>query len=299
MIPPRTLAEIVMLAAVWGASFPIIRSIVPEFGVFALTFLRCAIGAAALAFWMLARGNPMPHAAQAKWITWIGMIGNAIPFALFAWATLQLSASYSSVINALVPVMGAVLAAFMLHERLTLRRSSGVLLGLAGVALLVGAGPIALSPTVLLAALAAVVACFGFSYSQMLTKRYASHISATQLTLGMLVVSAVALMPFAAAAWPAQMPSAKSWLLLAVLAISNSAFATTRFMALVVSIGPVRAQTVPLLIPVFGLGWSAAVLAEPLTPLFLAGAAIVMVAVWLVALEKRSAVRSAVNSTTV
>jgi drug/metabolite transporter (DMT)-like permease len=289
MIPPKTLAEIVMLAAVWGASFPIIRTIVPEFGVLALTFLRCAIGAAALAAWMLARRMPMPHMTHSKWIVVIGMIGNAIPFALFAWATSKLSASYSAVINALVPVMGAVLAAWVLHEHLTVRRTSGVLLGFAGVALLVGAGPIALSPVVLLAALAAVAACFGFSYSQILTKRYASHISAAQLTLGMLVVSAVALAPFAAFAWPAKAISATDWLLLAILAISNSAFATTRFMALVVSIGPVRAQTVPLLIPVFGLAWSAAFLSEKLTPLFLAGAAIVMVAVWLVALEKRVA----------
>jgi drug/metabolite transporter (DMT)-like permease len=287
LIPPRTLAEIILLAAVWGASFPIIRTIVPDFGVLALTFLRCAIGAAALGVWMLARGTALPARSHAKWIVVIGMIGNAIPFALFAWATSQLSASYSSVMNALVPVIGAVLAAFMLHERLTVRRSSGVLLGFAGVVLLVGAGPIALSPMVVLAALAALTACFGFSYSQMLTKRYAAHISAAQLTLGMLVVSAIALAPFALAAWPQQTPPAKSWLLLAVLAISNSAFATTRFMALVVSIGPVRAQTVPLLIPVFGLAWSAAALSEPLTPLFLAGAAVVMIAVWLVALEKR------------
>jgi drug/metabolite transporter (DMT)-like permease len=289
LIPPRTLIEIVLLALVWGASFPIIRTIVPEFGVFALTFLRCAVGAAALALWMAARKTQMPHAGQFKWITVIGMIGNAIPFVLFSWATLNLSASYSSVINALVPVMGAVLAALMLHEKLTVRRSSGVLLGFAGVALLVGAGPIALSPVVVLAALAGVLACLGFSYSQMLTKRYAAHIPAAQLTLGMLVVSAIVLAPLAWATWPAQLPSSKSWWWLAVLGISNSAFATTRFMALVVSIGPVRAQTVPLLIPVFGLAWSAATLGEPLTPLFLLGAAVVMVAVWLVALEKRPA----------
>jgi drug/metabolite transporter (DMT)-like permease len=287
LIPARTLAEIVLLALVWGASFPIIRSIVPEFGVFALTFLRCAVGAAALGGWMVARNTPLPRAEHSTWIGIIGLIGNAIPFVLFSWATLKLSASYSSVINALVPVIGAVLAAWMLHERLTVRRTSGVLLGFAGVVLLVGAGPIALSPTVLLAALAAVLACFGFAYSQMLTKRYASHISAQQLTLGMLLVSAVVLVPFAAVAWPTSPPRVSSWLLLLVLGISNSAFATTRFMALVVSIGPVRAQTVPLLIPVFGLAWSAATLGEPLTPLFLLGTAVVLVAVWLVALEKR------------
>jgi drug/metabolite transporter (DMT)-like permease len=288
MIPARTLAEIVLLALVWGASFPIIRSIVPEFGVAALTFLRCAVGALALGAWMLVRGMALPSAGQGKWIILIGLMGNAIPFVLFSWATLKLSASYSAVINALVPVMGAVLAALLLQEKLTLRRSSGVLLGFAGVAVLVGAGPIALSPTVVLAALAAVLACFGYAYSQTLTKLYASHIGAAQLTLGMLVVSVVVLAPWAVVAWPQQPPPAGSWWLLMVLGISNSAFATMRFMALVVSIGPVRAQTVPLLIPVFGLAWSAVTLGEPLTPLFLLGTAVVMVAVWLVALEKRA-----------
>jgi drug/metabolite transporter (DMT)-like permease len=59
-------------------------------------------------------------------------------------------------------------------------------------------------------------------------------------------------------------------------------------MALVVRIGPVKAMTVPMLIPVFGLLWSAALLGERITPIFVLGTAVILSAVWLVALERRA-----------
>lgn len=283
----RTFIEIVLLAAVWGASFPMIRVIVPEFGPIALTFLRCAIGGAALAVFLASRGVGLPARTDHKWVWSIGLIGNAMPFLLFAFASVTLPASYPSVINATVPLFGAVLAVFMLAERLTLRRSAGVLIGMTGVAILVGADPTGVSGEVVLAALAGLTACFCFALSQMITKRFASHIPAGQLTCGMMLVSCLALAPLLFWAWPKHNPSMLAWLLMIVLAISNSAFATTRYMALVVRIGPVKAMTVPFLIPVFGVLWSTLFLREHITPTFIAGAALVLTATWMVAREKR------------
>jgi drug/metabolite transporter (DMT)-like permease len=283
----RTFIEIFLLAAVWGASFPIIRTIVPEFGPVALTFLRCAIGGAALAAFLLWRGQALEYSVNRRWYWSIGLIGNALPFLLFAFAARTLPASYPSVINAMVPLFGALLAVFMLAERMTLRRAAGIGCGLAGVAVLVGAGPVPVSPQVILAALAGLAACFGFALSQIMTKRHASHINAGALTAGMMLVSCIALVPFMPWAWPAKPPGAAAWLLMIVLAVSNSAFATTRYMALVVRIGPVKAMTVPFLIPVFGVLWSALFLRETITLPFAFGSALVLGATWLVAREKR------------
>ncbi len=287
MISAATFAEIIFLAAIWGASFPIIRHIVPEFGALPLTFLRCAIGAAVLMAWLAWRGDRLQWSTHQRWYLNIGLIGNAMPFVLLAFATSVLPASYPSVINATVPLWGALLAAPMLGERLTARRLAGVLVGLAGVVVLVGAGPIALSPPVLVAALAGVTACLCFALSQMITKKHASHIDAVRLTTGMLLVSAVVLIPVLPLQWPARNPSLQAWAWIVVLAIANSAYATTRYMALVVRIGPVRAMTVPLLIPVFGVGWSVLFLGEVLSLLFLAGSLLVLAATWLVAREHR------------
>jgi drug/metabolite transporter (DMT)-like permease len=286
-MPLKTLAEILVLAAVWGASFPLIRMTVPEFGVLPLNFVRCALGSLALgALLMLQRRHlAREHAGLAAGL---GVVGNALPFVLFAWATSILPASYPAVINATVPVFGALLAIWLLRERMTARRGAGVLLGVAGVGLLVGLGPVAMDVQVAGAVVAGLGACLCFALAQLLTKRHASHVNSLVLTFGMLGAASLVLLIPALCFLPPHWPSASAWLWVSILAVSNSAWATARYMALVVRIGPVKAMTVPMLIPVFGLLWSAALLGERITPIFVLGTAVILSAVWLVALERRA-----------
>jgi drug/metabolite transporter (DMT)-like permease len=289
-MPLKTLSEILLLAAVWGASFPLIRMTVPEFGVLPLNFVRCALGALALAV-LLAFQQRWLARKDARLAGGLGVIGNALPFVLFAWATSILPASYPAVINATVPVFGALLAVWLLRERLTARRSAGVILGVAGVGLLVGLGPVAMSAQVAGAVAAGLGACLCFALAQLLTKRHASHVNSLTLTFGMLTAASLVLALPALFFLPAQWPSASAWLWVTILAVSNSAWATARYMALVVRIGPVKAMTVPMLIPIFGLLWSAALLGERITPVFVLGTGVILSAVWLVAMERRPATR--------
>ncbi|HET7772922.1 MAG TPA: DMT family transporter, partial [Burkholderiaceae bacterium] len=263
------------------------RMTVPEFGVLPLNFVRCALGALALAV-LLALQQRRLAREDAALAAGLGLIGNALPFVLFAWATSILPASYPAVINATVPVFGAVLAIWLLRERLTLRRGAGVVLGVTGVALLVGLGPVAMNGPVASAVAAGLGACLCFALSQLLTKRHASHVNALVLTFGMLAAASLVLLLPALLTLPAKWPSAAAWFWVTILAVSNSAWATARYLALVVRIGPVKAMTVPMLIPVFGLLWSAALLGERITPIFVMGTAVILSAVWLVALERRA-----------
>ena len=134
------LAKLVFLASIWGGSFIFLRVAVPEFGPLMTSILRVTLAAIVLTGFAISTGVPMQWRRNLKPYAIVGLFAAAIPFTCFSFAALHLPAAYSAVLNATAPLFGAVFSVLWLDDRLTISKLGGLILGVVGVAILVGAG---------------------------------------------------------------------------------------------------------------------------------------------------------------
>lgn len=268
-------ARLVLLGAIWGASFLFTRITAPVLGPVATADLRMLIGGIALAAWFAAvRFDP-------QWRRWwlqylvVGLLTSGLPFLLFAYAAVTMTAGLLSVLNATAPMWGAVMAALLLGERLTARRGVGFALGVAGVALVTRPEPgVSLAALPLAAALAAPV-CYGIAGPYL--KRWAAKAPARGMALGTQLTAGLALLPLNAV-WPPP-PTPPSLLIVAsvlALGLVCGAVAYLLYFRLINDIGPTGALTVTYLVPLFGVAWGVIFLGEALTHGMLAGGTLVI-----------------------
>lgn len=272
--------ELVLLAALWGASFLFMRLGAAQFGPLALSALRAA-GACVLLLPLLAsRGD-----STALWRHWrpialVGVTNSALPFLCFSYAALSLSAGLSSIFNAATPLLGTVFAVLWLKDRLTAPRAAGLAIGFAGVLWLVwdranvAAAPGAAHPALAVAACIAATALYGFSAS--FTKKYLHGAPPMALAAGSQLAAALVLAGPALWAWPATPPSAIAWTSAALLALLCTGVAYVLYFRLIRSAGPSRALTVTYLIPAFAVLWGAVFLDEQLTPSMVGGCLVIL-----------------------
>lgn len=273
---PRDLLDLTLLAALWGGSFLFMRYAVPDFGVVPLIWLRVALASICLLPLLLLKRQFGALRQQAGALTVMGLFNSGLPFLLIAWATLSITAGLASIMNAMTPVFTALIGALWLGDRLDGRRSLGLLLGLAGVALLAadkadfrpgGSGWA-------IVAMLLATACYGFAANH--TRRYLQGVPALVNATGTQLVSALVLLPPALWSWPERMPGLGPWLAALVLGVACSALAYLLFFRLIARVGASRAVTVTFLVPVFGTLWGALFLGEPVTVSMLAGGAVVL-----------------------
>lgn len=273
---PRDLLDLTLLAALWGGSFLFMRYAVPDFGVVPLIWLRVALASICLLPLLLLKRQFGALRRQAGALTVMSLFNSGLPFLLIAWATLSITAGLASIMNAMTPVFTALIGALWLGDRLDGRRSLGLLLGLAGVALLAadkadfrpgGSGWA-------IVAMLLATACYGFAANH--TRRYLQGVPALVNATGTQLVSALVLLPPALWSWPERMPGLGPWLAALVLGVACSALAYLLFFRLIARVGASRAVTVTFLVPVFGTLWGALFLDEPVTASMLAGGAVVL-----------------------
>ncbi|HEX7683970.1 MAG TPA: DMT family transporter [Trinickia sp.] len=285
---PSHVVQLLVLAALWGASFLFIRVGVAQFGVAPLMALRVSIGAAVLLVMLALRGTPRASfatlRARALPLLVVGILNSAAPFCLFAYAELTLSAGLTSVINATTPLFGALVAFVWLKDRLTPLRTLGMLVGFGGVVSLVWGqmaaphGALAPSATATaLAALAAAGAALLYGIAANYTKRYLSGVDSLTIATGSMLGGSIVLMPFAIASWPATAVSINAWGAVLSLGVACTGIAYLIFFHLINVAGPARAITVTFVIPVFGILWGALFLDEQISAGMLEGCAIVLV----------------------
>lgn len=272
----RDLVDLLLLAALWGASFLFIRIAVPHFGPFALIELRVGIAALVLLPLVALRGGMTPAGARAGPIAVVGLINSALPFVLLAYATLTFTAGAMSVLNSTAPLFGAVIAHFWLKDRLTPARIAGLALGLAGVVVLAGDRVAATGPNIRLAVAAALGAGLMYGLGANYTKRRLAGVAPLAVAAGSQAAAAIALLPFALAAWPASPAPVSAWVAVVLLATGSTAIAYILYFRLIANVGPTRAIAVTFLIPVFGVLWGYLVLDEPVGARMIAGAALVL-----------------------
>ena len=264
--------RLVALAAIWGASFLFMRVAAPAIGPVPTAAFRMLIGGGALAAYHAWIGF------DPEWRRWwrhyagIGVINSAAPFFLYAYAALALPAGLMAVLNATAPIWGAVLSLLFLGERLSFRRSAGLVLGIGGVAVL--CGPEASDRW--LAIVAGLGGALCYAVAGVAMRRSASAASSRGMAAGTQLLGAFALVPLLAVAPPVAVPGPGVLASLLALGLLCSGVAYVLYFRLVSDIGAGGALTVTYLIPVFGVLWGALFLGEPLSAAMLAGAALVI-----------------------
>lgn len=272
----RDAADLILLAALWGASFLFTRMAVPAFGAFALAELRVAIAALMLVPLLALRGDFSElRAAPARFVV-LGAFNTAIPFALFAWAVLSITAGLASILNAAAPLFAALVAWVWLRERLSWLQWVGMGIGFAGVLWLSGAKSGFGGDSSFWAILAALAATFSYGVSASVAKRYFAGVRPLAVAAGSQTAAALLLLPFAVATWPAAPPSSIDWAAASALGVLCTGIAYILYFRLIARVGPATAVAVTFLIPAFAMLWGGLFLAETVTPAMLLGCAIIL-----------------------
>jgi len=272
----RNILDLVILSAVWGASFLFMRVATPEFGAIALMELRVSIALAFLLPFFVARSGLAELRVHWKPICFVGVFTTAIPFCLLAWATLSLTAGSVSIVNATTPIFGALVAWLWLDEKLATRQVVGLLLGFAGVVVLLGDRVGETGSAALTGAFTALGASTLYGLGANFARRYLDGVSAVTVSTGSMISATVLLLPGALLTWPQGPVSPEAWLSVLIMGVASTGIAYLLFFRLLKSVGPARALTVTYLVPLFAILWGGMFLAEPVTAGMLAGGTITL-----------------------
>ena len=278
----RDLGMLLLLGALWGASFLFIEVAVPALGPLLLVDLRVLLAAAALALCAVIVGR-LP-ALRARWREFLvlGGLNAAAPFTLIATSQVNLTASLAAILNSTTPLFAAVVAAAWIGEALTVKKAVGLLLGVVGVAVLVGLDPVPLSGIVLLSVGASLLAALCYALGGVYAKRTFSGVSPLGIGIGQQAGAAAILLPPSIATFPGEPPAITVVLSVLGLALLSTAVAYLLYFRLITSVGPTKTLTVTFLVPVFGMLFGVLLLEEPFGLGTLVGLAIILSGVALV-----------------
>jgi len=280
-VKTRHFLQILLLSALWGASFMFLRLASPALGPWVLAGLRVALATLTLALLMRALRHDWPWGHWRELLL-LGALTVAAPFLLFSWAALHLPAGYSALLNTTAVLFGTLSAAWMKEDTLTVRKLLGCLLGFAGVGLIVRLGPIQPTSLTLLAAMACTAAAACYGLASPLMKRATKHLQPLAIAAGIHAVSLLVLLPGTVWMLPQAQFSAVALGSVLLLGVVTSGLAYWMHLRLIRQVSPVAAMSPVFLIPVFGVTWGHVFLGEALSPGIFAGGALVLMATALV-----------------
>lgn len=281
--------RLISLAAIWGASFLFVRMLVPRIGTLPTAFGRVSMACLGLALIVLVLRIRWDFRGLLGRVLLLGVISAGIPFAMYAVAAQHLPAGYLAIFNATTPLMGVLMGALFFGDTLTASKGAGVLLGLAGVAVLSRTGPVPFDLNLAWGAAACLVATACYGLSGFLTQRWVSQrggLDSRLLALASQLGATLSLLPLMLWALPGQSQvhwsDPVTWLALTGLGVVCTAFAFILYFRLIADIGPVKSMTVTFLIPLFGVFWGVLLLDEQLSWAYLYGGVLIALALWLV-----------------
>ncbi len=261
--------DFVLLAAIWGSSFLFMRWGAVEFGALPTAAVRVAIAAAFLLPLLWMRGLVPQLRRHWKPVLLIGVLNSAIPFACFAFALLSITTGLSAILNATVPLFGALIAWLWLNDRPTRSRLLGLAIGFAGVAMLAwdtaSFKPNASGVATAWAVLACLFATLCYGTAASAARRYLIGLPPLVTATGSQVGATLALALPAVWLWPARMPSAHAWLSLLAVGVLCTGVAYILYFRLIEQAGPARALAVTFVVPVFAVFYGVLFLGESVT----------------------------------
>ena len=274
------IVDFVLLAAIWGASFLFARMGAVEFGALPTAGLRVLIAAAVLMPLLLMRGLGPTLTRHWKLTFVVGVVNSAIPFACIAFALLYISTGLGAILNATVPLFGALVAWVWLGDKPGRSRILGLALGFTGILMLAWdkasfkSTDGGLAPG--WAVLASLLACLCYGIAASLTRRYMQGMHSLVSATGSQIGASLALLPFTVIFWPTHSASLTAWASVAALGVFCTGIAYILYFRLIERAGPARALAVTFGIPVFANFYGVLLLGEVITPWMLVCALIIV-----------------------
>jgi drug/metabolite transporter (DMT)-like permease len=268
--------ELLLLGTLWGGSFLFMRIAAPEFGPVALIAVRVSVASLVLLPFLLHAGLGRSLLERGPELLFFGCISSALPFCLFAYATLFLSAGYTAVINAVAPLFTAIVAFAWLGERFSRPAIIGLGVGFGGVVLLVSDKLNFDGSAATLGILAGLCASLSYGVAANYTRARFTGVGSLVLATGSQLGASIILLPLSFWFWPTTMPSANSWLAVLVLGVACTGIAYIYFFRLMARLGPSRAITVTFLVPLAAMAFGAMFLDEVITSKMLLGCGLIL-----------------------
>jgi drug/metabolite transporter (DMT)-like permease len=271
--------EFILLAAIWGASFLLMKLGAADFGPFLTAFLRVLFASLFLLPLLAWRGQLDALKKNYKAILFVGMLNSGIPFALFAFAVLHITTGLTSILNATTPLWGALIAWVWLKDKPANIRLLGLVIGFAGVAALswekASFKPGASAAGWAVMATLTATLCYGIAASY--TKKFLTGVPPLASATGSQIGAALLLAVPGLMSMPEKTPGLHAWGAIVLLALFCTAVAYILYFRIIERAGPARAVAVTFLIPVFGVAYGAILLSEKITlTMIVCGAIIIL-----------------------
>ncbi len=276
----RDTAYLLILAAIWGASFAFVRLTAPTLGAFFVADSRVLMAGMFLGLFGIAR-----RVIRLRSVAWrsylvLGLFNAALQFGLMAFAATQLSAAVTAILVATMPLWSALMALVFWDERLSRGQVVGLAASYGGVAIVVSGSPFNVASVLaILAGLGSAMAgAIGGIYAQSTTIK--AH--PLEKTVGQQLAAGIILLPGALLDMPGRMPNVDEILALLALAVLSTGLAFLIYFKLIEAIGATRALTVEFLVPVFAAVWAWLLLGETIAIETIFGGVVVLVGTCLV-----------------
>lgn len=279
----RNLGVLLLLGAVWGASFLFIKIGVSELAPVSLVALRVSTAALLLLGILFARGLRLPRSWR-LWghIAFTGFVGLVVPYMLITWGEQSIPSGMAAILNATTPLFTLLLAyVWTREEALSGMRLLGVAIGFVGVVVAVGVEDLNLSNASTQGQLAVLVAAAAYGVSGVYSRRAFRGLPPLLPAAGQMLTAALMIAPFALTMHGFPTPSARVWAAVLALAVLGTALAYVLLYWLIERLGATRASMVTYLLPPFALLYGALFLREPIALNALSGLALVVLGILL------------------
>lgn len=280
----RDWLKFTLLGVIWGSSFLWIKIGLREVGPLTLVTYRAASAALGLGIFLLLNRRLNLRWSHLLPFFILGVVNAAVPFALITWAELTITSGMASILNSTSPLWVILLGPlFLADEKVTWARTAGLLLGFAGVVVLMMRSLNgAVSPLPGVAAM--LVATFCYALGAIFIRKNKAELSTEMRVFGQFSTAALVMLPAAALFEPPfEIPALPlTWTALLWLGLLGSALASILYFDLIKSAGPTRALLVTYIFPLVGVILGAIFLQESVSINLVIGGAMILAGIWIV-----------------
>jgi drug/metabolite transporter (DMT)-like permease len=256
----KSVLQILLLSAVWGVSFLMIRIAGNTFPPLWVALLRCSLGAALLWTVLSLGGNQLPPRRLLPWLLTVALLNNAMPFTFFAWGERTVPSNIAAVINATTPIWTLLLSMAIHRTRAALLTIGGVLLGFGGVLVVVishASDPAAdhFSGGLLRGTIVIALAALGYAVATVMAKAKLQGLDPIGLATTQLSLAGLMILPIAVAGPHPSALRLAPVLAIAVLGFAGSGFAYLLYYRLLSQVSATHVAAVTYVLPIWGLFW--------------------------------------------
>lgn len=284
----RDLIIFISLSFMWSLSFIFYRVGVPEFGSMSFASLRVIFaGLTMLVFIAINPSHLRVMRMHWKLLSIVGLVSTAIPFVLFSYAAQSVNAGVLAVLNAAVPMMSGFIASTFFDEKLSKKQILGLFIGITGIVILMseslfGGASLSGLGSGLLPMGYALLGCVGYAVGANVTRNYLQDTSPVAITVGAMLIASMVMLPIGVYEFPyGQSISLKAWVSVVCIGVFSTAIAFIFINELIKSIGPMRATSITLVIPIFAIIFGYILLGEALDTAAIIGSAVILVGTYL------------------